>query len=522
VDREHGCEHGYEHAGARGDEHAAMSTREHAAMSTRLEPPQRVVERALAASRADACVVIVEEVSQAEVRFANNTTTTNGVRRDRRVSVVSFRGRSGDGVPISAAGEPTGASEKSPTGEAAEPHMAVGTASASGALDVEELVRASEAEAERAAPAEDAAPLLDPEASLSCPDFDEPYVPTSAAVLAAVVRGLADAFGRARAAGNRLAGFATHGTETLYLGTSSGIRLRHVQPAGTMELVARTADGTTSVWSGAATTTFDDVDVHFFEERLDRRLAWARRSVELPAGRYEVLLPPDAVADLMIPMSEAMSGRDAEEGRSPFSSPGGGTKVGEAIWSKPFTLYGDPAAPGLESAPFLATASSSSDVSVFDNGLALGATPWVEDGRLRRLRYHRAGAARAGVEPTPPVGNLMLSFADADRSLDDMIAATDRGLLLTCLWYIREVDPVTLLLTGLTRDGVYLVENGEVVGAVNNFRFNESPIDVLVRTVQAGRTERALSREWGEWMNRTAMPPLRVADFNMSSVSPAT
>jgi predicted Zn-dependent protease len=90
------------------------------------------------------------------------------------------------------------------------------------------------------------------------------------------------------------------------------------------------------------------------------------------------------------------------------------------------------------------------------------------------------------------------------------------------LWYIREVDPVTLLLTGLTRDGVYLVEHGEVVGAVNNFRFNESPLDVLARTTEAGSSVRALSREWGEWMNRTAMPALRVADFNMSSVSPAT
>jgi predicted Zn-dependent protease len=116
----------------------------------------------------------------------------------------------------------------------------------------------------------------------------------------------------------------------------------------------------------------------------------------------------------------------------------------------------------------------------------------------------------------------MLELPGATDALDDMIARTERGLLLTCLWYIREVDPVTLLVTGLTRDGVYLVEGGEVVGAVNNFRFNESPIDVLARTMDAGRTERALSREWGEWKSRTAMPALRVADFNMSSVSPAT
>jgi predicted Zn-dependent protease len=185
-------------------------------------------------------------------------------------------------------------------------------------------------------------------------------------------------------------------------------------------------------------------------------------------------------------------------------------------------LRGDPTESGLESAPFLATGASGTDVSVFDNALPIGPTRWVEEGRLRRLQYHRAGAARSGVDPSPPVGNLTLALPGATGSLDELIATTDRGLLLTCLWYIREVDPVTLLLTGLTRDGVYLVEHGEVVGAVNNFRFNESPLDVLARTTEAGSSVRALSREWGEWMNRTAMPALRVADFNMSSVSPAT
>jgi len=478
-----------------------------------LTSPQEVVERALAASVAEGCVVIVEEVSQAEVRFANNTTTTNGVRRDRRVAVVSFRAAGSDG-------------------SAGFARLAVGIASASGEVEVTDLVRASEAEAAAAPPADDAAPLIDPDGSVgsvgalgsagAAGAFDEPPVPTSPAALGGVITGLGDAFGRARSAGNRLAGFATHGVETVYLGTSTGVRLRHVQPAGTMELVARSADGTRSVWSGAGTSSFDDIDVAGFEARLDQRLAWARGTIELPPGRYEVLLPPDATADLMVAMSQSMSGRDAEEGRSPFSSPGGGTKVGDILCPLPFELRGDPGEPGLESSPFLVTTASGTDVSVFDNGLAVGPTAWMQGGRLRRLQYHRAGAARSGVEPSPPVGNLILSLPGATSSLDDMIASTERGLLLTCLWYIREVDPVTMLLTGLTRDGVYLIEHGEVVGAVNNFRFNESPIDVLARTTEAGSATRALSREWGEWMNRTAMPPLRVADFNMSSVSPAT
>jgi predicted Zn-dependent protease len=118
----------------------------------------------------------------------------------------------------------------------------------------------------------------------------------------------------------------------------------------------------------------------------------------------------------------------------------------------------------------------------------------------------------------PDIDNLILD-AGGSRSLAEMVASTERGLLLTCLWYIREVDPATLLLTGLTRDGVYLVENGEVTGAVNNFRFNESPVGLLSRATEAGRTEATMPREWSDWFTRAAMPPLRVPDFHMSSVS---
>ena len=106
-------------------------------------------------------------------------------------------------------------------------------------------------------------------------------------------------------------------------------------------------------------------------------------------------------------------------------------------------------------------------------------------------------------------------------SLADKIANTERGLLLSTLWYIREVDPAVLLLTGLTRDGVYLVEDGKVTAAVNNFRFNESPLDLLRRATEAGVSEATLPREWGDWATRAAMPTLRIPDFHMSSVSQA-
>jgi predicted Zn-dependent protease len=264
------------------------------------------------------------------------------------------------------------------------------------------------------------------------------------------------------------------------------------------------------------------VHVEELKERLDRRLSWGERKLDLDAGRYEVVLPPDAVADLVFLLGEATSGREAEEGRSVFSAPGGATRVGESLSPHPFSLRSDPFAEGLECTPFLVTGASGQDVSVFDNGLPLERTEWISGGRLARLQYHRAGAARSGVEPAALANNLILELPGATSTLDDLVGRIERGLLLTCLWYIREVDPTTLLVTGLTRDGVYLVEHGEIVASVNNFRFNESPVDLLSKTIEAGRTERALSREWNEYLNRTAMPSLRVAEFNMSSVSPAT
>ena len=476
-----------------------------------LPPAPEVVERALAAAGGEGCVVIVEDLSQAEIRFANNTVTTNGVRRDRRVTVVSF--------------------------QAVQGGMATGMARRGGVADVDELVRDAARDAASSPPAEDAAALVGPAsrrpeapAAPAAPggpvgaDFDLPPGTTDLSVLGDVLGGLGRAFRRARRPGSDrvLAGFAEHGVSTVYLGTSTGLRLRHVQPTGALHLVARSADGSRSAWAGSGTADFTDVAVDELEQQLAPRLERARRRIELPAGRYEVLLPPEATADLMVGLADAMGGQDAEDGRTVFSRPGGGTRLGDTLSPLPFELRSDPAEPGLACPPFLATGVSAADVSVFDNGLGIGRTGWIERGRLARLRYHRAGALRSGAIPTPPVDNLVLELPGAAGTLDDLVARTERGLLVTCLWYIREVDPSTLLLTGLTRDGVYVVEDGEIVGSTNNFRFNESPVGVLARATEAGATGRALGREFGEWLNRTSMPTLRVPDFNMSSVSQAS
>jgi predicted Zn-dependent protease len=461
-------------------------------VSPRVNAPHEIVERALELSRADGTVVIADEESSANLRWAGNALTTNGVTRGRTLTVIATV----NGAQGTASGV---VSRAAVTDDELEP-----------------LVRAAEAAARDAGPAEDANPLV--EGLPASPHFMEGPAETTSEVFAAFAPALGEAFATARAGGRRLYGFAYHSVTSTYLGTSTGLRLRHDQPSGTLELNAKSEDLSRSAWAGAATRDFKDVDPGALDAELAQRLAWAERRVELPAGRYETLLPPSAVADLVIYQQWSAAARDAHEGRTVFSRPGGGTRVGEKLSELPLTLRSDPAEPGLESAPFVIAHASGDASSVFDNGLPVGPTDWLRDGVLERLLTTRHSAALTGLPVAPGGGNLLLD-GGGKRSLEELVADTERGLLLTCLWYIREVDPATLLLTGLTRDGVYLVENGEVTGAVNNFRFNESPVDLLGRVTEVGRTERTLPREWSDWFTRAAFPAMRVPDFNMSSVS---
>ncbi|HSJ22219.1 MAG TPA: metallopeptidase TldD-related protein [Nocardioidaceae bacterium] len=458
------------------------------------QTPQDLVERALEASRAERCVVILNDTTSANLRWANNTLTTNGVMHHVSLTVVSFVG-AGQGV---AAGSVTG--------------------SASSVEQVAALVASADAAARESTPAEDAGELV---AGQVADDWFDAPVRTSIEVYAGFAPALGEAFLKATAEDRILYGFVDHEVATTYLGSSTGLRLRHVQPTGHYGCTGKPADLSSSAWVGGATRDFAEVDALSLDEELARRLTWAERKVDLPAGRYDTLLPPTAVSDLMIYAYWSASAREAHEGQSVFSRPGGGTRIGDRLSRHPVNLFSDPAHEGLEAAPFVMASSSDNVSSVFDNGLPLSRTDWIRDGRLEALLQTRHSAAMTGHPVTPAIDNLALEVDGGQGSLDDLVRGTERGLLLTCLWYIRVVDPQTLLLTGLTRDGVYLVEDGEVTGAVNNFRFNESPVGLLDRFSRASATVPAFSREWGDYFSRTAMPALRVLDFNMSSVSQA-
>jgi len=474
--------------------------------------PTDLVERALAITGPDVVgrVVLVTESSEAVLRWANSTMTTNGHSTAISWSVISL-------VRLDGAAGGTGRG-----GVAAG--VVTSSARVSDPGDIESMVRASEQAARQSGPARDAADLPAPAGGDSA-GWDDPAGETSIGVYGRLAEQLAEAFGRGRDDKRVLYGFASHEVATTWLGTSTGVRRRWTQPTGSVELNAKSADLTRSAWGGRSTADFTDVDLLALDAELATRLGWGARRIDRPAGRYPTILPASAVADLLTYLCWGMSGRPAQEGRSPFSAPAGAdaaTRVGERLTTLPLTLTSDPAmGDGLNTMPFLATAHSSDDVSVFDNGAPLGRVDWIADGVINALAYPRAAAAEFGTRFAAPGDNLALT-GGTDGSLADLVARTERGLLLTCLWYIRVVDPATLLLTGLTRDGVYLVEGGEVVGEVNNFRFNESPLDLLRRASSVGSPERTLPREFKDWFTRTLMPAMLVPDFNMSSVSQAS
>jgi predicted Zn-dependent protease len=461
-----------------------------------MSTPQDLVEAALTQSSADGCIVVAAEHSETNLRWAANSLTTNGQMRTRSVTVISTF----DGADGTSAG--------------------VVTRSVSNDDELAELVRASERAGRDAGPADDAAPLV--EAYEHGDDWSSDPAETSVEVFERFAPELGAAFDRWKKSDQLLYGFAEHQLTSYFVGTSTGLRRRFDQPDGRLEVNGKSTDYSRSVWSGVHTRDFTDIDVDAVVDALDRRLDWAAKRIELPAGRYETILPPSAVADFMIYAYWTASARDAEEGRNVYSSSGGATRIGERLAGLPLTLRSDPHAAGLQCPPFeVATESEGGLQSVFDNGMPIPATDWITDGTLTNLARTRAWATKTGTQPRPYVDNLILD-GGGSVGLEEMIAGTERGLLLTCLWYIREVDPQTLLLTGLTRDGVFLVENGEVQGAVNNFRFNESPIDLLGRITEVGRSEPTLSREWSDYFRRTAMPAIRVPDFNMSTVSQAS
>ena len=297
------------------------------------------------------------------------------------------------------------------------------------------------------------------------------------------------------------AGFLEANARATAVATSNGLFAYHRSTDADYSVTARTPDGTGSGWARAGARDWSAIDVASIGRIAAQKAVASRNPQTIEPGLYTAVLEPQAVNDLIPLLASALAARSADEGRSPFSKPGGGNRIGEKVADERVTLYSDPTDRGLLGAPF--------DVQ----GLPVGRTVWIEKGILKNLAYTRFWAQKQGVPPTggPLAGGLALS--GGTKSTEEIIAGCSRGILVTHFFYIRSLDPRTVLQTGLTRDGTFLIENGKITRSLKNFRWNESPLLMLNRLEDIGRPE---PTEAGR-----LMPTLRVRDFNFASLSDA-
>jgi predicted Zn-dependent protease len=297
------------------------------------------------------------------------------------------------------------------------------------------------------------------------------------------------------------AGFLEAHARAMAVATSAGLFAYHRTTDADFSVTARTPDRTGSGWASGGARDWGRIDPAAIGRVAAEKAVASRNPQAIEPGSYTAVLEPAAVTDLVPLLAGALNARAADEGRSPFSKPGGGTRIGDKVMDERVTLYSDPSDPALLGQPFDA------------EGMPLSRMVWIENGVLRNLSYSRFWAQKQGRQPTGPpfAGGLVLS--GGTRTTEELIAGCERGILVTHFFYIRSLDVRTVLQTGLTRDGTFLIEQGKITRALKNFRWNESPLLMLNRLEDIGRPVPTAAGRM--------MPPLRVRGFDFSSLSDA-
>ena len=294
--------------------------------------------------------------------------------------------------------------------------------------------------------------------------------------------------------------------------TSKGLFAYFPGTAANLSVTVRTPDGTGSGYAGTGATDWGLIDPAALGRRAAEKSVASRNPVAIEPGQYTVILEPQAVSDVLPLLMGSFAARSSDEGRSAFSTKGGGTKLGQKIADERVTLYSDPADPDLLAQPF------------DQEGLPVSRTVWIERGVLRSLAYSRYWAKQKGVPATGGAsgGNFFgfaggpaggLKVIGGTKSVDELVADVRRGILVTRFFYIRFLDQRTVMVTGLTRDGTFLIENGKITKSIKNLRWNESPLFMLNKLEDVGRAERVAAG--------TVVPALRVRDWNFTSLSDA-
>ena len=438
------------------------------------EDSQSLIERVVAMSSADSISVNVTSGVTNNIRFAANNVTTAGSVADINIAVTSSFG----------------------------PKRATVVTNNTSEDALRATVKQSEALAKLAPDDPEAMPNLGPQ---QIKTVNAAFPQTEALDANALAQAAMTALEPTRKAGDlTAAGYLVVNTGTNALGNKEKLFAYHKNTNANYTLTVRTTDGTGSGWAGAEHPDWRQLDIAGVSSRAIEKARLSRNPVAIEPGRYTVILEPQAVGDLVQLIGFYADARSSDEGRSPFAKQGGGNKIGEKIVDPRISITADPFDPMILSQPW------------DGDGLPLGRQTFIENGVLKELYYSRFWAKKQGKQPTGAPTSFIMS--GGTTSLEDMIKSTPRGVLVTRLWYLREVDPRTILYTGLTRDGTFLIENGKVTKAVKNMRFNDSPLFMLNNVEAMGRPVRLAGTEAG---GAVVVPPIKVRDFTFTSLSDA-
>jgi len=450
---------------------------------------EAIAKKVLSFATADETRVSINNSSAGNMRFAVNQASTSGDSFDTTITVRSTFGK----------------------------RSANSTTNKRDDVSLKAVVERAEALAKLAPEDPEAMPELPQQTYATSPGWSDATASLAATQRAAAVNAITAV---AKAANLVSTGFLDIDVSASGVANSKGLFAYHRQTGVALTTTVRTPDGSGSGWAGTQANDFTKIDAASLGRRAVDKARRSVNAVAIEPGRYTVVLEPTAAANLVQIIAGATSARAADEGRSFFSKPGGGTKIGMKVVDERVTLISDPMDPETPGAPFSG------------DGLPTQRRVWIEKGILKTLAYDRYWAQRQGVAASGAGGGGGggggaggggggLKMLGDDHSLEDLIASTERGILCTRFWYIRPVDQRTLLYTGLTRDGTFLIENGKVTRPIKNMRWNESPIFLLNNLEMLGRPERVSATEAAGVGSAIVMPPIKARDFNFTSASDA-
>lgn len=432
------------------------------------EEAKKIIDKVLAYSKADEIAVNLSGRTTGNIRYARNSVSTAGESTNLSLSVTSVYGKKSGTATINEFDD----------------------------ASLEKTVRRAEEIAKLAPENPEYVPMLGPQKYL---EVKETFAQSTADI---------NPDYRAKAAFDSIelcknkkltsAGYLEDSAGFMAMGNNKGLFAYNKSTSVDFSITVRTDDGT---GSGYAIQDYNDTSklnaAASTEVALQKALA-SKSAVALEPGKYTVILEPVAANDLIQNMMRSFDARNADEGRSFLSKKGGGTRLGEKLFDERVTIVSDPSNPEIPQSGFVM------------DGRPREKTTWIEKGVVKNMAYSLYWAQKQGVKAVPPPGGFIL--AGGSESLADLIKNTKKGILVTRFWYIRAVDPQTLLYTGLTRDGTFYIEDGKIKHPIKNFRFNESPIIMLNNVEAMGKPVR---------VNGNLVPPLKIRDFTFSSLSDA-